>query len=75
MDILHFFFGFLTFKTLSWTHEYINKYLFLDFKTKIMTIFMWNSLSMEGFDVDPFITQDIEFEFMANKRSTKVPWK
>ncbi len=40
-----------------------------------MTRFMWNSLSMEGFDVDPFMTQDIEFDFMANKRSTKVPWK
>ncbi len=40
-----------------------------------MTKFMWNSLSMEGFDVDPFMTQDIEFEFMVNKRSTKVPWK
>jgi hypothetical protein len=38
-----------------------------------MTIFMWNYLGMESFDVNPFMTQDIEFEFVANNMPTKAP--
>jgi len=74
LDILDCFW-FLDLKTLTWTHEYIKKYLSLDFKTKLMTIFMWNCLGMESFEVNPFMTQDIESEFVANNMLTKAHLK
>ncbi len=67
------FFWFLDLKTLTWTHEYIKKYLSLDFKTKLMIIFMWNCFDMEGLDINPFMTQDIEYEFVANNMPTNAP--
>ncbi len=32
-------------------------------------------LSMEGFYIDPFTTQQNDCEMLANKRPTRVPWK
>jgi hypothetical protein len=40
-----------------------------------MTIFMWNCLGMESFEVNPFMTQDIESEFVANNMLTKAHLK
>jgi hypothetical protein len=34
---------------------------------------MWNCFDMEGFDINPFMTQDIEYEFVANNMPTKAP--